>query len=161
MVSTMKKLFGCALVLATTGCVNYGSDSSASEGATEDEKKKPKQVWVTHQTPDSRLTTLAFPSGEVQSSMVLPAGTMPHLATWGNGQYVYVSGMGNGTVNVVHADTQTLVATFQLAPQLAHQIRLSPDRSNALVTVLPTRTLHKMNIDEAAGAFAMAGQSLT
>ena len=45
--------------------------------------------------------------------------------------------------------------------QLVHQVRLSPDRSNALVTVLPTRTLHKMSIDETAGAFSMAGQSLT
>jgi len=61
--------------------------------------------------------------------------------------------MGNGTLSIVDADSRQLVKTLNFAPALCHQGKVSPDGATMLVSVFPTRMLHKVAVDEANGSW--------
>jgi DNA-binding beta-propeller fold protein YncE len=83
----------------------------------------------------------------------LPDGTQPHIVTFHSGKYAYISGMGNGTLSIVEADSRQLVKTLNFAPALCHQGKVSPDGATMLVSVFPTRMLHKVLVDEVNGSW--------
>lgn len=106
-----------------------------------------KELWVTHQR-DSAISILKFPSGAVLGEFSLPTGTQPHIITFHSGAFAYISGMGNGTLSIVDANSRQLVKTLNLGPKLCHQGKVSPDGTTMLVSVFPTRRLHKIAVDE-------------
>jgi DNA-binding beta-propeller fold protein YncE len=115
-----------------------------------------KELWVTHQR-DSAISILKFPSGELLDGFSLPAGTQPHIITFHSGKYAYISGMGNGTLSIIDADSRQLVKTLNFAPALCHQGKVSPDGSTMLVSVFSTRKLHKVAVDEDSHSWVPLG----
>ena len=76
-----------------------------------------KELWVTHQR-DSAISILKFPDGAAVDEFALPAGTQPHIITFHSGAFAYISGMGNGTLSIVDANSRQLVQTLNFGPQL-------------------------------------------
>lgn len=108
-----------------------------------------KELWVTHQR-DSEISILKFPNGASLGGFSLPAGTQPHIITFHSGEFAYISGMGNGTLSIVDANSQQLVQTLTFGPSLCHQGKVSPDGTTMLVSVISTPpTLFKVAVDEA------------
>ncbi len=113
-----------------------------------DRDHKEGELWVTHQR-DSAISVLSFPQGKLLEEFSLPDGTRPHITTFHSGSYAYISGMGNGTLSIVDANTRELVKTLTFASTLCHQGKVSPDGTAMLVSVVSTRTLYKVAVDEA------------
>jgi DNA-binding beta-propeller fold protein YncE len=117
--------------------------------ATGSAKLRPqRELWVTEQR-DSAVSILSFPHGERLGEVPLAPGTHPHITTFHSGAYAYISGMGNGTLSIVDANSRQLVETLTFAPALCHQGKVSPDGTTMLVSVVSTRKLHKVAVDEA------------
>jgi DNA-binding beta-propeller fold protein YncE len=146
-------------VLAAASCaallvVSLGADQrhalmhAATPTAASGESTPPRELWVTHQRDDA-ISVLKFPEGALLQEFSLPAGTQPHIITFHSGAFAYISGMGNGTLFIVDANSRQLVKTLNLGPKLCHQGKVSPDGTIMLVTVFPTRRLHKVAVDEA------------
>ena len=129
-----------------------GKPDSAAKPGNRGHSNQHRELWVTRQR-DSEISILKFPSGEVLDGVSLPAGTQPHIVTFHGGRYAYISGMGNGTLSIVDADSRQLVKTLTFAPALCHQGKVSPDGTTMLVSVFPTRRLHKVAVDEANGSW--------
>ena len=68
------------------------------------------EIWVTLQASD-RIAILRGPEARgAQKAIDLPAGTGPHLTTFSpDGKYAYVSGMGNGDLDVIQTGTRRVV----------------------------------------------------
>lgn len=115
-----------------------------------------KELWVTHQR-DSAISILRFPSGVLLDEFSLPAGTQPHIITFHSGAFAYISGMGNGTLSVVDANSRQLVQTLTFGPSLCHQGKVSPDGNTMLVSVVSTQMLHKVAVNEANRSWAPIG----
>lgn len=122
-----------------------------------DRHHKDRELWVTHQR-DSTISVLSFPGGKLLEQFSLPDGTRPHITTFHSGAYAYISGMGNGTVSIVHAQSRQLVQTLTFAPALAHQGKVSPDGTTMVVSVVSTRTLYKVAVDEANQSWTASRQ---
>ena len=84
-----------------------------------------RELWVTHQR-DSEISILKFPSGELLDGVSLPAGTQPHIVTFHGGKYAYISGMGNGTLSIVDADSRQLVKRSPSRPRSVTRARSPP-----------------------------------
>jgi DNA-binding beta-propeller fold protein YncE len=106
-----------------------------------------KEMWVTHQR-DSAISILKFPNGASLGQFSLPAGTQPHIITFHSGAFAYISGMGNGTLSIVDANSHQVVQTLTFGPALCHQGKVSPDGTTMLVSVVSTQMLHKVAVDE-------------
>jgi DNA-binding beta-propeller fold protein YncE len=115
-----------------------------------------KELWVTHQR-DSAISILKFPAGVSLDEFSLPAGTQPHIITFHSGAFAYISGMGNGTLSVVDANSRQLVQTLTFGPSLCHQGKVSPDGTTMLVSVVSMQMLHKVAVDEANRSWAPIG----
>ena len=116
-----------------------------------------KELWVTHQR-DSAISILKFPSGSLLDSFSLPAGTQPHITTFHSGAFAYISGMGNGTLSIVEANTRQLVQTLTFGSSLCHQGKVSPDGTTMLVSLISTPpTLYKVAVDEANRSWTLVG----
>jgi DNA-binding beta-propeller fold protein YncE len=115
-----------------------------------------KELWVTHQR-DSAISILKFPAGAVLDEFSLPGGTQPHIITFHSGAFAYISGMGNGTLSIVDANSRQLVQTLTFGPSLCHQGKVSPDGSTMLVSVVSTQTLNKVAVDEANRSWMPVG----
>jgi hypothetical protein len=115
-----------------------------------------KELWVTHQR-DSAISILKFPSGATLDEFSLPAGTQPHIITFHSGAFAYISGMGNGTLSIVDANSRQLVQTLTFAPALCHQGKVSPDGTTMLVSVVSTQTLYKVAVDETSRSWTPVG----
>ena len=115
-----------------------------------------REVWAVSQGTDT-VFVLSFPEGQILDRFALPAGTQPHIVTFHGADYAYVGGMGDGTVSVIDAHQRQVVKTLQFAPGGAHQARLSPDSTAMLVTVVPTKTLFKVTVDEPNQIWEPAG----
>src|SRR2546428_13121621 len=139
-------------MVSTTPLSSSSADPAPRGGAVVHSIRN-KELGVTPQR-DSAISILKFPSGELLDGFSLPAGTQPHIITFHSGKYAYVSGMGNGALSIVDADSRQCVKTLNFAPALCHQGRVSPDGTIMLVSVLPTRKLHKLAVDESNGSWA-------
>jgi DNA-binding beta-propeller fold protein YncE len=148
------------LAIAVIGTFALGAHQSvrSDQRQTEhpDRHQKHRELWVTHQR-DSIISVLSFPEGKLLDQFSLPDGTRPHITTFHSGAYAYISGMGNGTVSIVDAKSRQLVQTLTFAPALAHQGKVSPDGTTMLVSVVSTRTLYKVAVDEQNQSWTPAG----
>jgi DNA-binding beta-propeller fold protein YncE len=78
-------------------------------------------------------------------TITLPAGTGPHITTFSpDGAFAYISGMGNGDLDIIRADSRQLVDVLHLGKAGTHQAKSSPDGSVLLVTQIGSRTLVKV-----------------
>src|SRR5262249_53474469 len=86
-----------------------------------------------------------------QATIDLPAGTGPHITTFSpDGKYAYVSGMGNGDLDVIQTGTRRLLKTLSLGPTATHQAKPSPNGSTLLMAQVAQKSLIKVSVDEVA-----------
>jgi DNA-binding beta-propeller fold protein YncE len=140
------------IAIAVMATFAVGAHRSVRKGQRSEEHPdrhhRERELWVTRQR-DSTISILSFPKGKLQEEFSLPEGTRPHITTFHSGDYAYISGMGNGTLSIVDATSRELVQTLTFAPSLCHQGKVSPDGATMLVSVVSTRTLYKVAVDEA------------
>ncbi len=147
-----------AIAVIATFALGAGQSVRPDQRRTErpDRHHKDKELWVTHQR-DNNISVLSFPSGKLLDQFSLPDGTRPHVTTFHSGAYAYISGMGNGTLSIVNAKTRQLVQTLTFGPALCHQGKVSPDGTTMLVSVVSTRSLYKVAVDEANQSWTPVG----
>jgi DNA-binding beta-propeller fold protein YncE len=114
--------------------------------------KTPKELWVTSQGGNViyiRDFKNLSPIDQINLPRATPSGAGPHIVTFHTPDFAYVAGMTDGTVYVIDANTREIVHSSKLAPTLVHQVKVSPNGATALVSVISTRTVVKMAVDEA------------
>ena len=144
------------IVTLAVGCsqdasVNRLFSPAASPGLPERdpaEIKKPKELWVTSQD-SSVLFIRNFEDLSPVDQIRLPANSGPHIITFHTPDFAYVGGMTDGNVYVIDANARQVVQTLNVGPTLAHQVKVSPDGSLALVAVIGAKKLTKLLVDEA------------
>lgn len=153
----MSRRFGIALVIsgaalslacgndATLSRVAPSADLEASRAAPE--SKLPKELWVSSQGGNV-LFIRNFEDLSAIDKIDLPAGAGPHIITFHDPDFAYVGGMTDGNVYVIDANSREVVQTLRVGPTLAHQVKVSPDGATGLVTVIGTKTLTKLLVDE-------------
>jgi DNA-binding beta-propeller fold protein YncE len=133
------------------GCgqdTTLGRVSSPAVDARRDQVKMPNELWVTSQGGNVlfiRHFEDLSPIGQID----LPAGAGPHIITFHTPDFAYVGGMTDGNVYVIDANARQVVQTLNVAPTLAHQVKVSPDGSTALVAIIGIKRLTKLDVDEA------------
>lgn len=121
---------------------------AAREWSEEPRPLMPKELWVTSQG-ENVIFIRNFGDLSPIDQFSLPAGAGPHIITFHTPDFAYIGGMTDGNVYVVDADARQVVQTIKVAPTLAHQIKVSPDGATALVSIIGTKTLTKILVDEA------------
>ena len=114
--------------------------------------KMPKELWVTSQGGNVihiRDFKKLSPIDKIDLPRATASGAGPHIVTFHTPDFAYVAGMTDGTVYVIDANTREIVRSFKLAPTLVHQVKVSPDGATALVSIISTRTVAKMAVNEA------------
>lgn len=131
------------------GCGSGPANSSAVLAATT--RADRSEIWITEQATD-RIAILLGPHGSgARETIELGAGTGPHMTTFSpDDRYAYVSGMGNGDLDVIRTDTQQVVDTLHLGKVATHQAKPSPDGSFLLVAQVGSKSLIKVSADEAS-----------
>jgi len=151
------------LPLACTAVPAIQGSAQGASNPTED-----REIWVTLQATD-RIAILHGARGQgARETIELPAGTGPHITTFSlDGKYAYVSGMGNGALDIVSVDTRQVVQALHLGPAATHQAKTSPDGSSLLVAQVASKSLIKVRASEAGQtwtpeaslSFAAAGKA--
>jgi len=118
----------------------------------------PKELWVTSQGSNV-IFIRNFENLTPIDQFDLPAGAGPHIVTFHTPDFAYVGGMTDGKVYIIDAKTRQIARSFQLAPTLVHQVKVSPDGATALVSIIGSRRVTKMFVDEANRAWSV-GPSL-
>ena len=141
------RIIALAAAMLPLAC-GVGTDVMGSAGTAAGDNH---EIWVTLQASD-RIAILHGPQARgAQKAIDLPAGTGPHLTTFSpDGKYAYVSGMGNGDLDVINTGTRRVVDTLHLAATATHQAKPSPNGSILLVAQVALKSLIKVNVDEAA-----------
>ena len=112
------------------------------------------EIWVTLQATD-RIAILHGPTGRGDRETIeLAAGTGPHITTFSpDGKFAYVSGMGNGDLDVISTKTRHAVDVLHLGKVGTHQAKPAPDGTFLLVAQVGTKSLIKVTADEANGSW--------
>src|SRR5215207_3855271 len=118
------------------------------------ELKMPKELWVTSQG-SSVIFIRNFENLSPIDKIDLPSGAGPHIITFHSPHFAYVGGMTDGKVYVIDANTRQIAYSAQLAPTQVHQVKVSPDGATALVSILDTKMVTKMSVDEANRSWAV------
>ena len=146
---------GIALVLSAVaiGCSDQTNVSRLSStkilaSREQAEVKRPKELWVTSQG-NSVIFIRNFENLKPVDQIILPAGAGPHIITFHTPDFAYVGGMTDGNVYVIDANTRQVAQTLNMAPTLAHQVKVSPDGATALVAIIGAKRLTKILVDEA------------
>ena len=126
--------------------------------AEESRAKMPKELWVTSQGQNV-IFIRNFEDLSPVDQINLPSGAGPHIITFHTPDFAYVGGMTDGNVYVIDADARRVVQTLHVAPTLAHQVKVSPDGATALVSIIGTKTVTKILVDEANRSWSL-GTSL-
>ncbi len=157
-----------ALVLSgvmplAVGCGDEASVSQVSPAGVQTsrvraEVKMPKELWVTSQG-ENVIFIRNFEDLSPVDQIKLPSGAGPHIVTFHTPDFAYVGGMTDGKVYVIDANTRQAVKTFAVAPTLAHQVKVSPDGATALVSIISTKRVTKILVDEANRTWSL-GASL-
>jgi DNA-binding beta-propeller fold protein YncE len=108
----------------------------------------PRELWVTSQGGNT-IFIRNFENLAPIDRIELPAGAGPHIITFHSPEFAYVGGMTDGNVYVINAWRRKVVKTLHVAPTLAHQVKVSPDGAAALVSIISTKTVTKLLVDEA------------
>lgn len=116
------------------------------------------EVWITLQAT-SRIDILHGQDGRGPMETInLPAGTGPHITTFSpQGAFAYISGMGNGDLDIVQADSRQLVDVLHLGQVGTHQAKSSPDGSVLLVAQIGSKTLFKVAANLATQRWDVVG----
>jgi hypothetical protein len=122
------------------------------------EVKMPKELWVTSQGR-SVIFIRNFENLSPIDKIDLPSGAGPHIITFHSPDFAYVGGMTDGKVYVIDANTRQVAYSAQLGPTQVHQVKVSPDGATALVSILRTKTVARMSVDEANRSWSV-GPSL-
>ena len=119
------------------------------------------EIWVALQATD-RIAILHGPIGRGDRETIeLAAGTGPHITTFSpDGEFAYVSGMGNGDLDVISTKTRHVVNVLHLGKVGTHQAKPAPDGTLLLVAQVATKSLIKVTADEANGSW-QPGQVLS
>lgn len=151
-----KAIGGMFLVTAVMTAVFALLVSGPSSGAAAGDDA---EVWVASQGTDRIFIVKdAAGSGQVETVPV-PPGTGPHLVTFSpSGRYAYVSGMGNGKLEIMRVDSRTIVETLSLAAGGTHQAKPSPDGKVLLVAQIPTLKLISVAVDEPTESWRVTGE---
>lgn len=139
--------------LCVLAAVLVAGGASANEGEA-------GEVWVTSQGTH-RLFILHGREGQGGiEAVTLPSGTGPHLINFSpDGEYAYVSGMGNGNLEILRADDRQIVATLNFGPSvLTHQAKPSPEGTTLLVAQIAAKKLIKVAADEGAESWTKVGE---
>lgn len=157
-----------ALVLSgvsplAVGCGDQTSvgKSSPAEVQTSGDRAEvpmPKELWVTSQGANV-IFIRNFKDLSPVDQINLPSGAGPHIITFHTPDFAYVGGMTDGHVYVIDANTRQVVKSIAVAPTLAHQVKVSPDGATALVSIISTKTVTKILVDEANRSWSL-GASL-
>jgi DNA-binding beta-propeller fold protein YncE len=149
------------LGLALAACSGTGVTS-----VDDNDEEMPEELWVTSQGGNvihildfqtlAPIDRIDMPPGSPASG---PAGAGPHIVTFHTPNFAYVAGMTDGKVYVIDANTRQVAQSLQLAPTLVHQVKVSPDGASALVSIIGTKTVTRMVVDEANRSWS-AGPSL-
>src|SRR5215813_15487558 len=132
-----------AIVPLACGVATEAVGSAAGTGAGQNH-----ETWVTLQASD-RIAILLGPEARgALKAIDLPSGTGPHITTFSpDGKYAYVSGMGNGDLDVIQTGTRRLLKTLSLGPTATHQAKPSPNGSTLLVAQVAQKSLIKVSVD--------------
>ena len=122
------------------------------------EVQMPKELWVTSQGANV-IFIRKFKDLSPVDQINLPSGAGPHIITFHTPDFAYVGGMTDGHVYVIDANTRQVVKSIAVAPTLAHQVKVSPDGATALVSIISTKTVTKILVDEANRSWSL-GASL-
>jgi DNA-binding beta-propeller fold protein YncE len=115
------------------------------------------EVWLTSQGTSRLFILDSEDRAGSMETVTLPPGTGPHITTFSpDGQYAYMSGMGNGDLVILHADTRQVVATLKLGSAGTHQAKPSPDGSTLIVAQIGSMSLVKVAADTAAASWSVA-----
>jgi DNA-binding beta-propeller fold protein YncE len=141
----------CALAAALLVVQASAADSEAGE------------VWVTSQGTHRLFIVHGLHGQGGLETVDMPAGTGPHLINFSpDGEYAYISGMGNGNLLVVRGDDRRIVATLNFGTAAGtHQAMPSPDGDELLVAQIPSKRLIKVAADEGSETWTPTGQELT
>jgi DNA-binding beta-propeller fold protein YncE len=152
--ATFSPLLGLTLVSALAACGTPVSATTSIQGPAPADG----EVWVTLQAT-SRVDILHGKDGRgPMETITLPAGTGPHITTFSpEGDFAYVSGMGNGDLDIIRADTRQLIDILHLGRAGTHQAKSSPDGSVLLVAQIGARTLFKVAADLETGRWNVVG----
>jgi DNA-binding beta-propeller fold protein YncE len=120
------------------------------------------EVWATSQGTDRIFVVHGLRGQGGVETFDVPVGTGPHLINFSpDGDYAYISGMGNGDLVVVGADDREIVAMLNFGPAAGtHQAMPSPDGKTLLVAQIPSRRLIKVAADEESETWTTTGQEL-
>jgi len=155
---TMLIVAAAAAMLPLSCSVAPTMQGSAEGGSSQTQDR---EIWVTLQATD-RIAILHGARGDGGRETVdLAAGTGPHITTFSpSGRYAYVSGMGNGDLDIIKTDTHQVVQSLHLGAVATHQAKPSPDGSFLFVAQVAARALIKVRADEAAQVWT-AGASVS
>jgi len=171
----LRRTFWTALVLSgvmplAAGCSDETSISQAPPPPAQrltvraetpgpsDRAKRPKELWVTSQGSNV-IYIRNFEDLSPINRINLPAGAGPHIITFHTPNFAYVGGMTDGNVYVIDANTRQIVKILKVGPTLAHQVKVAPDGKTAIVSLISTRTVTQLLVDEAARGWSL-GASL-
>ncbi|MGH7710618.1 MAG: YncE family protein [Gemmatimonadaceae bacterium] len=154
---------GVALGAAVLGLV-FAACSPSTTDLNGGDLPLPGELWVTSQGGDV-IYIRDFQTLSPIARIDLPpdnpgtAGVGPHIVTFHTPNFAYVAGMKDGKVYVIDATTRRVVQTLQVGPTLAHQVKVAPDGRSGLVSIIGTRTVTKLLVDEANRSWSV-GPSL-
>ncbi len=148
------------MVLALAAVLGSLSVTLASAGLAPASEEG--EVWVSSQGTDRLFVVRGLRGQGGIETVNLPPGTGPHLINFSpDGEYAYVSGMGNGRLLVVRADDRQIVDTLSFGTAGGtHQAMPSPDGGTLLVTQVPSMRLIKVAADQASETWTPTGQEL-
>ena len=133
---------------------NRISSVNARAQRDQDDPKKPQEIWVTSQD-SSVLFIRNFEDLSPIDEIRLPANSGPHIITFHTPNFAYIGGMTDGNVYIVDANARQVVRTFKVAPTLAHQVKVSPDGTTALIAIIGAKKLTKLLVDETDREWAL------
>jgi len=147
------------VILLAVGCADETtlsrlSSARAQASRERAEGKMPKELWVTGQGSNV-IFIRNFEDLSPVDQINLPSGAGPHIITFHTPDFAYVGGMTDGNVYVIDADARQVVQSLHVAPTLAHQVKVSPDGATALVSIISTKTVTKILVDEANRSWSL------
>jgi len=151
---TLAGLIALALGCGDEANLNRVSATRIQAAREQADVKRPKELWVTSQG-QSVLFIRNFEDLSPIAQIDLPPSSGPHIITFHTPDFAYVGGMTDGNVYVIDATARQVVKTLKVAPTLAHQVKVSPDGSTALIAVIGTKTVTKLLVDEANRSWSL------
>lgn len=155
---TLSGVISLALGCGDAASVRQVLPTRAQGSRAAAEVKMPKELWVTSQG-ENVIFIRNFEDLSAVDQITLPSGAGPHIITFHTPAFAYVSGMTDGNVYVIDANARQVVQRLHVAPTLAHQVKVSPDGATGLVSIISTKRVTKLFVDEANRSWSL-GPSL-